>query len=269
MKDGDMPMNTAWTTPIVATKPEMVSIDVDAPVQALVDEKVTENRQIRVLEAGAGSRSHIRVGANSFIAGIDISQEQLDRNKELHEKIHGDLETYPLPPSSFDIIFCWDVVEHLKHPEKALQNFARTIRPGGLIVLGAPLVTSLKGTVTKYTPHWFHVAVYRRLLGKKTAGKPGHGPFPTYLRYSIAPAALERFAKQNDLTVEYLQLYEQQMQVKFRRNHRSIDLGYRVVGPILKALSFGNIDPSVTDFIIVMRKNGTVVEDASCAKQTA
>jgi 2-polyprenyl-3-methyl-5-hydroxy-6-metoxy-1,4-benzoquinol methylase len=262
-------MNSALAAPKIAGRNETASIDVDGPVQALVDGKMAENREIRVLEAGAGSRSHIRLGPNSVIAGIDISQEQLDRNKELDEKIHGDLETYPLAPSSFDIIFCWDVVEHLKHPEKALQNFVRTIRPGGLIILGAPLVTSLKGTITKYTPHWFHVAVYKYLLGAKTAGKPGYGPFPTYLRYSIAPSAIERFAKQNDLTVEHLQLYEEQMQVKFRRKHRTIDIGYSIAGPLLKILSFGKIDPSVTDFIIVLRKNGTFVEDANAAKQFA
>ncbi len=236
--------------------PKGEMVDVDAPVQALVDKKIAEGRQMRVLEAGAGSRSHIQVGDNSYIVGIDISQEQLDRNTELNEKIHGDLETYPLPPSSFDIIFCWDVVEHLKHPEKALQNFVRTIRPGGLIVLGAPVVTSLKGTITKYTPHWVHVAIYRHLLGAKTAGKPGYGPFPTYLRYSITPPALERFARKNDLTVEHLQVYEEQMQIKFRKNHRAFDLIYRVAGPPLKVLSFGKIDPSITDFIMVLRKNG-------------
>ncbi len=236
--------------------PNLAMDDVDAPVQALVDQKMAEGRQIRVLEAGAGSRSHIRLGENSYIVGIDISQDQLDRNKELHEKIQGDLETYPLPPSSFDIIFCWDVIEHLKHPEKALENFVRTTAPGGLVVLGAPVVTSLKGTITKYTPHWVHVAIYRHLLGAKTAGKPGYGPFPTYLRYSITPPAIQKFAKKNGLTVEHLQIYEEQMQIKFRKNHRAFDLIYRVVGPPLKILSFGKIDPSITDFVMVLRKNG-------------
>lgn len=242
--------------PRTGTMSKLVKNDVDAPVQALVDQKMAEDRQIRVLEAGAGSRSHIRLGPNAFICGIDISQEQLDKNTELDEKILGDLETFPLPPSSFDIIFCWDVVEHLKHPEKAMQNFAQTTRPGGLIILGAPVVTSLKGTITKYSPHWFHVAIYRHLLGSKTAGKPGYAPFPTYLRYSISPVALQKFAQKNDLTVEHLQIYEEQMQIRFRKNHRLIDWAFRIVGPPLKILSFGKIDPSVTDFIIVLRKNG-------------
>ncbi len=237
----------------------MTSIDIDDPVQALVDQKMAEGRQVRVLEGGAGSRSHIRLDGNVFVVGIDISKEQLDRNDELDEKIHGDLEIYPLPPSSFDIIFCWDVIEHLKHPEKALQNFLQSAREGGLIVLGAPVVTSLKGTITKYTPHWFHVMIYRYLLGAKNAGKPGYGPFPTYLRYSISPVALRRFARRNGLAVEYMVVYEEQMQVKFRRNHRSIDVAYRMAGPVLKTLSFGKIDPSVTDFTVVLRKTPKAV----------
>jgi SAM-dependent methyltransferase len=228
--------------------------DVKEDVQVLVDQMVKPGTVLRVLEAGCGSNSKFRLAPNAHVTGIDISKEQLAKNSLLHEKILGDIQTYPLEASSFDIIFCWDVLEHLRHPEQALKNFARAIRDGGILVLGAPVVSSLKGVITKYTPHWFHVAVYKYWLGNKNAGKAGYPPFPTFLKNSMSPRFIEGFAHESQLTVERLIVYEGEMQINERIKHQSIDLGFRVFGPLLKTLSLGRIEPDVTDFIMVIRK---------------
>jgi SAM-dependent methyltransferase len=228
--------------------------DLNDPVQSLVNQMIRSGKALRVLEAGAGNRSHVQVGTNAQIVGIDICQQQLDRNEHLSEKILGDIQTYPLPPSSFDIIFCWDVLEHLREPEKAMQNFVSAIREDGLIVIGSPLVNSVKGLVTKYTPGWFHVFVYRYLLGVATAGKPGHGPFPTFMSYSMTPRSLERMANDQLLSVEYLNLYEQKMQIRLKQKYWIINWVYYAMGPVVRITSFGHVDPKNTDFTIVLRK---------------
>jgi SAM-dependent methyltransferase len=228
--------------------------DLVDPVQRLVDQMADSGRVLRVLEAGAGSRSHIRLSASAQLVGIDISEEQLAKNSDLHERIVGDIETFPLEPGSFDIIFCWDVLEHLKHPDKALRNFLQALREDGLIVLGAPVVTSLKGIVTKYTPLWFHVMVFRYVVGNKNAGTKGFGPFPTFLRYSMSPRAIHRFAAENQLSVEYSEVYEAMMQVRWKQRFPAIGLGFRILDGFCKIFTLGKIDPNVTDFTIVLRK---------------
>jgi len=240
---------------------------IDDPVQALIDRKIAEGGELRVLEAGAGSRTHIQLGPNAYVVGIDVSEEGLRKNTGLHEKILGDLETYPLDPSSFDIIFCWDVLEHLKHPEKALHSFQRAIREGGLIVLGGPVVTSLKGTITKYTPYWFHDLVYQHLLLRRPTGGSGH-PFPTYMRYSISPNSLHHFARKNHLSVEYFTVYEEMMQVRLKQRFWIINFLFRTVGPIVRFLSFGIIDPTITDFIMVLGKTRETTLDCNFARPT-
>jgi SAM-dependent methyltransferase len=237
-----------------ATGKEQVMKDLADPVQRLVDQMASSGRVLRVLEAGAGSRSHIRLNGDAQLVGIDISAEQLANNSELHERIVGDIETFPLQPRSFDIIFCWDVLEHLKHPEKALRNFLQALREEGLIVLGAPVVTSLKGMVTKYTPLWFHVMVFRYIVGNKNAGKKGHGPFPTFLRYSMSPRAIQRFASDHQLSVEYIDVYEAMMQVRWKQRSPAVGLAFRILGTLCRVFTLGKIDPNVTDFTIVLRK---------------
>ena len=241
---------------LLAAGKEQVVNDGSDPVQRLVDQMASSGRVLRVLEAGAGSRSHIRLSGDAQLVGIDISAEQLAKNCELHERIVGDIEIFPLEPCSFDIIFCWDVLEHLKHPEKALRNFLQALREDGMIVLGAPVVTSLKGMVTKYTPLWFHVMVFRYVVGNKNAGKKGHGPFPTFLRYSMSPRAIQRFASDNHLSVEYIDVYEAMMQLRWKQRFPAVGLAFRILGTLCRIVSWRKIDPNVTDFTIVLRKPG-------------
>jgi SAM-dependent methyltransferase len=230
----------------------MPQTDPHVRIQAIVD-LMGANQKLRVLEAGCGSSTNFRFPSSQSV-GIDISQEQLDRNTLLDDKILGDIETFPLQSLSFDIIFCWDVLEHIEHPEKALVNFAHALREGGIIVLGGPVARSVKGAVTKYTPHWFHVLVYRHLQGNKNSGKPGYAPFKTIFKDSMSPPFLVRFARENQLLVEEQTLYEGPSQILLRKRQRFIDVGLRLLGPVIKILSFGRLDPSISDFVMVLRK---------------
>lgn len=224
-------------------------------LQRIVDELRSQRAPLRVLEAGCGSASHVDLGDDSKVVGIDLSTEQLARNVSLDEKIVGDIETYPLPYAAFDLIVCWDVLEHLPHPEKALVNFVAAIRPGGLIVLALPDVDSLKGRITKYTPHGFHVWFYRAVLGSKIAGTADHGPFKTYLADSIAPAALAAFARSHDLSVRLMHRYESSFQRRILARHRVLQLGWKLVTPVVKTLTRGRIDGNVSDVVVVLEKN--------------
>jgi SAM-dependent methyltransferase len=136
--------------------------------------------------------------------GIDLDPDALARNARIDERIVGDILTYPFQPDSFDVILCQDVLEHLPEPAVALRNFARWVKPGGRIILGFPNVMSLKGLITKFTPHAFHLWFYRRILGSKLAGTPGYGPYRTYLRFAISPRNIRKLANEMDLEVETL-----------------------------------------------------------------
>jgi SAM-dependent methyltransferase len=171
-------------------------------LESIVDDLLVGRKHVRILEAGCGSMSHLRYKKDAYLVGIDISQEQLDKNTMLNEKILGDIQDGSLPSSSFDLIICWDVLEHLIKPELALKNFARAAKQGGLIYLASPNVLTVRGLVTKFTPQWIKVLYYRHIVGFEQAGTPGNYPFKSYHRFSIAPSAIKGFAGKNNLTVE-------------------------------------------------------------------
>ena len=174
-------------------------------LQGFLDEALREKSALRLLEAGCGSASHFSFpGKQVHVTGIDISQKQLERNRSLDARIQADIQTHAYQPSSYDLIICWWVLEHLPRPDLALRGFALALDEGGLIVLAVPNVLSVKGLLTKYMPFSVHIWIYRRMHGRKTSGKEDTGPFRAYLRYSTRPNAIRRFADRNGLQVVYL-----------------------------------------------------------------
>jgi ubiquinone/menaquinone biosynthesis C-methylase UbiE len=219
-------------------------------LQSLLDKFLSDRTNIKVLEAGCGSYSYVSVPKEiAYIVGIDISEEQLQKNTVVHEKILGDIQRFPLPCAEFDVIVCWWVLEHLPHPEKALHNFLNSIKDGGLIVLAVPNVFSVKGLIAKYTPFWFHKWYYRMVF----AGK-GYMPFRTFLKFSISPMSLKRFATKHGLSIEYSCLYTPSKLKKALEKHKLMKAVWEIIRQPVRALSFGKIDLGLTEYILLLKK---------------
>ncbi len=214
-----------------------------------------ERRTIKVLDAGCGREQKYVSYPDAHIVGLDTSSDALALNTTVDEKLVGDLQSYPLPENEFDVVLCWDVLEHLPRPDRAFANMARALRPGGEMIIGLPNLMSPKGLLTKFTPHRFHVWVYRRLFHKSHAGRPGYGPFKTYLRWSIRPKALVRAARSLGLEVKECEL---QSPTYFERWWDS-SWRHRLVWHALRstwwAVSLGG-DARLTEVKLVLRKPG-------------
>lgn len=222
-----------------------------AELQSFINDWLRDRDNIKVLEAGCGSVTHIDFKHHAYIVGIDISQKQLERNPYLHEKILGDIQYYDFQASAFDIVVCWDVLEHLEKPELALQNFFRVLNQNGIIIVVAPNVMSLKGLLTKFTPYWIHVFFKKKLLAKKDAGENDRGPFRTYLKFSMSPSSMRKFAGQNDLSIEYF--HTNDVLTKLHRKSRLAFVVYVSLRTIFRMISFGTMGDS--EYMIVLKKN--------------
>jgi SAM-dependent methyltransferase len=225
-----------------------------AEMHRLIERELGGREKLRVLEAGCGSISYLRFPPDTYLVGIDISEAQLRKNTYLDEKILGDIERHQLPAEEFDVVVCWNVFEHLPHPEQALSSFARAICPGGLVVLALPNALSVKGLVTKFTPFWFHVWVTRHLMGRKLAGTEGNGPFPTFMRFSIAPARLVETARQLGLAPVYSSLYEDHKQQTIRRKLGIDGARWRLLQRVVKLATLGRIETTRAQCVFVFQK---------------
>lgn len=211
---------------------------------------------MEVLEAGCGSGSRFRFD-QARVTGIDISPLQLARNYALDERICGDLQSHPIRKNAFDLVVCWDVLEHLPRPSEAIHNMIRSLRPGGVIILGLPNLASFKGLITKFTPHGFHMWAYRTLWRSAKAGREDHGPFRTYLRRELLPGRLRAFLEDLGCEIGYIGQYESGMQLQLRRQHILVDRVLAAGGYLVSVISRRKIAPNLTDMILIARRGGT------------
>lgn len=221
-------------------------------LQAFIDSEVGTRPSLRVLEAGCGSNSYIRFQQDIHLTGIDISARQLERNTKLDEKILGDIQDHEFQPSSFDIIICVDVLEHLPEPGKALGNFANSLRKDGLIVLKVPNLLSLKGLAAKFTPHWIHKQVYRKILFGAENKAEQQEPFKTFFRTSITPDNLKRKAHQLGLDTVFFDTYDFTSSPNLQRRKLPHAL-YKTARAILHCISFKRLGDS--EYILVLKKS--------------
>jgi SAM-dependent methyltransferase len=118
-------------------------------------------RTLRILEAHVHLTSHVlEVGcgtgraAGSWITshcaaytGVDISENAVAEARKLGLNAHviQDASELPFAGSSFDVVLCLEVLEHLFQPFLAAREILRVLRPGGVLLVTVPNVT-----------HWQH-----------------------------------------------------------------------------------------------------------------
>lgn len=112
--------------------------------------KLSPGTEGKILDVGCDGGTLLRevaasVGA-SRVVGIDLSDEavaySLSKSPEFDLAV-GDGEALPFADSSFDAIFCSEVLEHVERPEKLLSEIRRCLRDDGYGVLAVPQETPL------------------------------------------------------------------------------------------------------------------------------
>jgi SAM-dependent methyltransferase len=222
-------------------------------LQQLIDEYVSTVPCPRILEAGCGSMSKVRLPGTAYIVGMDISKLQLERNPGLHEKILADIQTVKLPGKSFDMIICWDVLEHLEAPQKAIANLLASAKPGGLLILAFPNLYSVKGLVTKLTPHSVHVWYYKKLLHVENAGQKDTPPFTTPLKLGATFPAIIRQGKALNASVSLFAFRESTDMQYVRRNFWIMNVVMKTASWISRMVTLGRADAIHSDCILVLR----------------
>lgn len=212
---------------------------------------------LAIYEAGGGSCSVVppELLSRSRITVVDIDEDQVRNNTYADEAILGDVQAYRFGQETFDLVICYNVIEHLPHVDAALLNFRDALKRGGMILIGAPNPRSLSGVVTKYSPHWFHVWFYRNIRGIKDAGLPGEPPFPTFFHPLVTLPRLEAFAAANGLEMIYRREVESPRYPEMRRRKplfaALVDAGAAMLNAVLPR----GTDVRRGDYHVILRKS--------------
>ena len=184
-------------------------------------------RDAEVLEAacGVGDGAAILVEAGARrVVGIDPDAESIfnarGRAGEVAEFLLGDLRALPFEEGSFDLVTCFEAIEHVVEQDAVLDELRRVLRPDGILVVSSPnreiFTAGNRQHVHEYKPDELQAALGRRfakvrlhrqhahlaslLAGDETfAAEDGRAPVPAEVRkLSAAPAELYTVAAASD-----------------------------------------------------------------------
>ena len=115
----------------------------------------------RIIEVGVGTGISLpQYSRNNRIVAVDLSDAMLDKARarvrdqkldHVEEVAVGDAENLQFADNSFDVVVAQYVITACPHPEKALDEFARIVKPGGEIVITTRVGAGagLRGTIER------------------------------------------------------------------------------------------------------------------------
>jgi SAM-dependent methyltransferase len=144
-------------------------------IDAFAGQVAKAGRRLAVLDIGCGrgtAATHLSAKPNFDVIDIDATDVSPGAYRKLDTSLYrsifyGDLtKGYPeLPSSSYDVVVCEQVLEHLVDLDVAIETIGRLVKPGGRAFVGVPIFLPPLHLVRRHI-----VPVIDRLMGRKERG---------------------------------------------------------------------------------------------------
>ncbi len=109
-----------------------------------------------ILNIGAGVGDDLKVIRDFgvvHVVDIDARALQLIPHGMCQEKRVADILDLPYPEKSFDIVTCFDVLEHVKDDARAIHEVLRVLKEGGLMLFTVPAYQRLYSSHDRVLKH--------------------------------------------------------------------------------------------------------------------
>jgi len=102
-----------------------------------------ENKVVLEAGSGAGYGAEIISEVAKKVYAVDLSKNSIreSQKKYLRKNLKfeiGDITKLNFPDSTFDLISAFEIIEHLEDYNRAISEFKRVLKPGGLLILSTP-----------------------------------------------------------------------------------------------------------------------------------
>jgi O-antigen biosynthesis protein len=112
----------------------------------------------RVLDAGCGvgygSAILSRAGA-AEVTGVDVAPDAVDAAIDAYPGVGfqvADVHALPFEAARFDVVICFEVIEHVEGQDEVIAELARVLAPDGILALSSPN----RGVYPAGNPHHLH-----------------------------------------------------------------------------------------------------------------
>ena len=121
----------------------------------------------KLLEIGCGMGGFLRLAESHFeVEGIDVSHYAV---KAIHPHFGDRVSVYnveqrPMPRSTYDVIVVFNILEHLRQPNKVIDKLSAALLPGGVMIGSVPNNQGVIGSLNTRLGNFFdrtHVSTFR------------------------------------------------------------------------------------------------------------
>jgi SAM-dependent methyltransferase len=131
--------------------------------------QLVAGREVLDAGCGAGYGAAMLAAAGAVrVTGVDVAPEAIDAARAGAaaanlEFVLGGLHELPFTDDAFDVVTCFEVIEHVERPDEALAELRRVLRPGGVLAISSPnrrvYPPGNEHHVHEYTPEELHAAL--------------------------------------------------------------------------------------------------------------
>jgi SAM-dependent methyltransferase len=105
---------------------------------------------LTVMDIGCGQRPYADLFAGMHCVGLNLDADDASPD------VIGDATALPFASACADLVFCNQVLEHVRWPDRLVAEAHRVLRPGGVLILAAPFYWPLHeepNDYFRYTKH--------------------------------------------------------------------------------------------------------------------
>ena len=166
-----------------------------------------EGKSVLDLASGEGYGAQMIACRASLVVGIDIDGAAIRHASQKYRRanlqfLQGALTAVPIQGHSFDIITCFEAIEHIEQHDDLLREVRRLLRPGGAFVVSTPNKDIYKAGTEEPNP--FHLKelsfeefdslLHRHFPRVKYLGQRVHAVSSMWPLEKHGPATIREFA---------------------------------------------------------------------------
>ncbi len=109
-------------------------------IENLLAQVLNKNSKATILDIGCGTGTELRVLEKyGKVVALDKNSKSLKiANKVCSQILQVDIEKESLGSREYDVICCFDVLEHLDNDSQALANIYKSLKKGGYLLFSVP-----------------------------------------------------------------------------------------------------------------------------------
>ncbi len=119
-------------------------------IESVLQRELSDTLSPSIISVGCGPAEGLKwllplAGTKGHLVGLDADPLQAPKSNMSINYTVGRVEAAPFATGAFDLVLALDILEHLDDDVSGLNEMARILKPGGLLLVTVPAFPSLWG----------------------------------------------------------------------------------------------------------------------------